>query len=146
MARGLFAILEDELSGEIVPENAEQRERVEELEAQVAQGEVAQSEGEVTEMADAIDDAVTAVEELSEVSDILENSIEENEGLTEDAAAVAEVAVESICNRLGYKPVKRIVPAMESFGATSSRLDATKYALESIKGTAVRVWEAITVF
>ena len=146
MARGLFAILEDELSSEIVPENAEQQERVEELEAQVAQGEVVQSEGEVTEMADAIDDAVTAVEELSEVNDILENSIEENEGLTEDAAAVAEVAVESICNRLGYKPTKRIVPAMESFGATSSRLDATKYALESIKGTAIRVWEAIKKF
>ena len=33
MARGLFAVLEDELSGEIVPENAEQQERVEELEA-----------------------------------------------------------------------------------------------------------------
>ena len=146
MARGLFAVLEDELSGEIVPENAEQQERVEELEAQVAEGEVTEAEGEVEELVEAVEEAIDAVEEVEEIAEVAEGSVEAGDGLTEEAAEIAEVAVESICNRLGYKPAKRIVPAMESFGATSSRLDATKYALEGFKETIAKIWEGIKAF
>ena len=146
MARGLFAVLEDELSGEIVPENAEQQERVEELEAQVAQAEVTEAEGEVEELNEAVEEALDAVEEIGEIAEVAEYSIEAGDGLTEEAAEIAEVAVESICNRLGYKPAKRIIPAMESVGATSSRLDATKYALEGFKETVKKIWEGIKAF
>ena len=146
MARGLFAVLEDELSGEIVPENTEQQERVEELEAQVAEGEVTEAEGEVEELVEAVEEAIDAVEEVEEIAEVAEGSVEAGDGLTEEAAEIAEVAVESICNRLGYKPAKRIIPAMESFGATSSRLDATKYALEGFKETVKKIWEGIKAF
>ncbi len=146
MARGLFAVLEDELSAEIVPENTEQQERVEELEAQVAEGEVTEAEGEVEELVEAVEEAIDAVEEVEEIAEVAEGSVEAGDGLTEEAAEIAEVAVESICNRLGYKPAKRIIPAMESFGATSSRLDATKYALEGFKETITKIWEGIKAF
>lgn len=146
MARGLFAVLEDELSAKIVPENTEQQERVEELEAQVAQAEVTEAEGEVEELVEAVEEAVDAVEEVEEIAEVAEGSVEAGDGLTEEAAEIAEVAVESICNRLGYKPAKRIIPAMESFGATSSRLDATKYALEGFKETITKIWEGIKAF
>lgn len=146
MARGLFAVLEDELSGEIVPENTEQQERVEELEAQVAEAEVAEADSEVEELVEAVEEAIDGVEEIEEIAEVAEGSVEAGDGLTEEAAEIAEVAVESICNRLGYKPAKRIIPAMESFGATSSRLDATKYALEGFKETITKIWEGIKAF
>lgn len=146
MARGLFAVLEDELSGEIVPENTEQQERVEELEAQVAQAEVTESESEIEELVEAVEEAVDAIEEIEQIAEVAEGSVEAGDGMTEEAAEIAEVAVESICNRLGYKPAKRIIPAMESFGATSSRLDATKYALEGFKETVAKIWEGIKAF
>ena len=142
----LFAALENELSTEIVPENNEQQERVEELEGQVAQAEVTEAEGDVEELVEAVEEAVDAIEEVEEISEVAENSIEAGDGLTEEAAEIVEVAVESICNRLGYKPAKRIIPAMESFGATSSRLDATKYALEGFKETITKIWEGIKAF
>lgn len=146
MARGLFAVLEDELSEEIVPENTEQQERVEELEAQVAQAEVTEADSEVEELVEAVEEAIDGVEEIEEIAEVAEDSVEAGDGLTEEAAEIAEVAVESICNRLGYKPAKRIIPAMESFGATSSRLDATKYALEGFKETIAKIWEGIKAF
>ena len=146
MARGLFAVLESELENEVIPAADENLERVEELEAQVAQADSDEIVAENDEMAETIEDAVTAIEELSEVSEILEDSVEAGTGLTEEAAEIAEVAVESICARLGYTPVKRVVPALESFGATSSRLDATKYALEGLGDMARKVWEAIKKF
>ena len=143
MARGLFAVLENEI---IEPVEAPQDERVVELEEQVAQGEVAEASQEVEEAGDTVDEAVTAIEELSEVADVMADSAEEGEGLTEDAAEIAEVAVEAICARLGYKPSKKPIPSMEAFGSTSSRLDATKYALEGIADTIRNIWNAIKGF
>lgn len=146
MARGLFAVLESELETEVIPAADENLERVEELEAQVAQADVVESEGEVEELVQAVEEAVDGVEELGDIAEVAEDSVEAGVGLTEEAAEIAEVAVESICNRLGYKPAKRIVPSMESFGATSSRLDATKYALEGFKDTIAKIWAGIKAF
>lgn len=146
MARGLFAVLEDELSVIVPGVTNEQAERVEELEEQVAQSEVVEADLEVAESNDTIEEAVTAIEELTDLAEVAEGSIEEGEGLSEDAAEIAEVAVEAICARLGYKPAKKVIPALESFGGASSRLDATKYALEGIKETIAKIWEAVKNF
>lgn len=147
--RGLFAVMEDELGATAAadaPTN-EQVERVQELEEQVAQAEVAEGQAEVTEMADIADEAVTAIEELADVAEVMSDSIEGGgDGLTEDAAEIAEVAVEAICARLGYKPTKKLVPSMEAFGSTSSRVEATKYALEGVSDTMKKIWEAIKGF
>lgn len=143
MARGLFAVMENENIG---PVEAPQDERVVELEEQVAQGEVAEASQEVESAADTVDEAVAAIEELSEVADVMADATEGGEGLTEDAAEIAEVAVEAICARLGYKPSKKPIPSMEAFGSTSSRLDATKYAMEGIADTIRNIWNAIKGF
>lgn len=143
MSRKLFAVMEDEI---VEPVAAPEVERVAELEEQVAQADVTEAQQETEEAADTVEEAVAAVEELSDVAGVMEDSIEEGEGLTEDAAEIAEVAVESICARLGYKPAKKPIPSMESFGSTSSRLEATKYALEGISDTIKKIWEAIKGF
>ncbi len=148
--RGLFAVMEDELAATLPAPADEQVERVQELEEQVAQAEVAEGQAEVAEMADTVEEAVTAIEELADVAGVMEDSIEEEgkegEGLSEDAAEIAEVAVEAICARLGYKPAKKPIPSLEAFGSTSSRLDATKYALEGVADTIKKIWEAIKGF
>ena len=145
--RGLFAVMEDELGATAAATTDEQVERVQELEEQVAQAEVAESQAEVTEMADIADEAVTAIEELADVAEVMSDSVEGGgDGLTEDAAEIAEVAVEAICARLGYKPTKKLMPSMEAFGSTSSRVEATKYALEGVAETVRKIWEAIKGF
>lgn len=145
--RGLFAVMEDELNASMAAPTNEQVERVQELEEQVAQAEVAEGQAEVSEMADTADEAVTAIEELADVAEVMSDSVEgEGEGLTEDAAEIAEVAVEAICARLGYKPAKKPMPSMEAFGSTSSRVEATKYALEGLGDTMRKIWEAIKGF
>ena len=145
--RGLFAVMEDELGATAAANADEQVERVQELEEQVAQAEVAEGQAEVTEMADIADEAVTAIEELADVAEVMSDSIEGGgDGLTEDAAEIAEVAVEAICARLGYKPTKKLMPSMEAFGSTSSRVEATKYALEGVSDTMKKIWEAIKGF
>lgn len=142
--RGLFAVMEDELAATLA---APADERVQELEEQVAQAEVAEGQAEVTEMADIADEAVTAIEELADVAEVMSDSVEGGgDGLTEDAAEIAEVAVEAICVRLGYKPTKKLMPSMEAFGSTSSRVEATKYALGGIGDTMKKIWEAIKGF
>lgn len=145
--RGLFAVMEDELNASMAAPTNEQVERVQELEEQVAQAEVAEGQAEVSEMADTADEAVTAIEELADVAEVMSDSVEgDGEGLTEDAAEIAEVAVEAICARLGYKPAKKPMPSMEAFGSTSSRVEATKYALEGVAETVRKIWEAIKGF
>lgn len=147
MARGLFAVLEDEMTEALpVEENTEQQEQIQELEAQVGEAEVVEEQTGVDEMQDTVEETVEALEELAEITDVVEDSVESGEGLSEDAAEIAEVAVEAICARLGYKPAKKPMPSMESFGNTSSRLDATKFALEGFKETAKKIWEGIKAF
>lgn len=153
MARGLFAVMEDELSGDVAATDVAP-EQVEQLEAQVAEGELNQAETEVSEASEVVDQATAAIEELAEIQEVMADSVvgdgtpeaPTGDGLSEDAAKVAEVAVESICARLGYKPAKKIVPALESFGSSSSRLEATRYAMETIGGTISRIWQAIKDF
>lgn len=107
-----------------------------------AMDEVSDGEETVAELEDAADSAEADAETLDRIKDTMEKSVEDGEGLSEDAAAIAEVAVEAICDRLGISN-KRIVPSLESFGSTGSRVTATKIAVEGIKETIARVWEAI---
>jgi hypothetical protein len=146
MFRSLFAVLEDGAEVDNIIDNSDQNGRIEELEGQVAQSEMIDAEQAIDIVNETIDNIIVNTNELDDIAKVTENSIEKNKGLTEDAGVMAEMAVEAICTRLGYKPVKKIVPAMESFGGTSSRLDATKYALEGIKELGSTIWEHIAKF
>ena len=64
-------------------------------------------------------------------------------GLTETAARVAEVAVESYCQRWH---ISRIKVASESFAARSDRMKATKIAMEGLVETIAKGWDAFVKY
>lgn len=140
--KGLIIALEDAdldqatagaSEAEIPESQLEVEEGVQEVEADVAN---------VEELVTAVEDAEADAETLGEIEGVMEESIEEGEGLDETSAELAEVAVESIRLRLGFAP-SRTLPALESFGSKNSRLTATKIALEGVVETIKKVWEAI---
>lgn len=102
--------------------------------------EAGEAGGELEAQVDTIDEAGADADTLSDISEVLEGTIEEG-GADPATARVAEIAVESIYRRLGVQ--KRAMPSMESFGSRSSRVRATQLAIESIKETLVKWWEAI---
>ncbi len=91
---------------------------------------------------DTMETACEALEELSDMSDILSK----NNAIGSDAASLAAISSESICRRLGYVREKPIMPSMESFSYSNSRKQATEYTLESFGDVAKDVIEAIKTF
>ena len=90
-----------------------------------------------------VEDAVQAGEELEEVAEVAVDAVESGEGLDETSAEMASIAIESIRNRLGFRGEQRLVPAMESFGNTNTRMTSTKLVIESIGDTIKKIWAAI---
>jgi hypothetical protein len=138
--KGLVAAMEDESSvgielGEGVDAGA--------ADAMQADQAVQDSHDEIEEVQAAIEDAEEGAEDLEAIGDVAADTIEEGgEGMSEDAARVTEVAVESICRRLGVRG-SSIVPATESFGSRSSRITATRITVEGIVETVKKIWAAI---
>lgn len=141
MRRGIFIALESE-NEEVVEDNSV----VEDLETAAELNEIAEDQSEIQEDADTVSDALDDVGELDAISEVMEDSVEKEEGMSEDAAELAVIATERICMRLNYKPKSAIIPSLESFGSAGSRLESTKIALEKISETLSKVWEAIKGF
>lgn len=114
-----------------------------ELEVEQGTAEVVESAGEIDDINTAIEEAVEDAGTLSDIQDTMSDSVEEGEGLSEDAAEIAEVAVEAICVRLGIRNKSSTIPALESFGSKNSRLAATRIAIENVGEKLKTVWEAI---
>lgn len=127
---------------------------VTEVAAAQAETEATAAAAEVAEVADDIGDdiqeATQGVQDADELIDIqaqAEEAIERGDGLSEDAAAMATIAVERIHHRLyGAGRPQRIVPARESFGQTSTRLASTIMVKETISDTLKNFWIAIKTF
>jgi hypothetical protein len=111
-----------------------------EVESEV--GELNEAHAEVDGLADAIDATVDDAGVLEDVSDKMAESVESGEGLSPEAAEMAEIAVEAVCSRLGIDS-KGIFLGTESFGATGTRLSATRVSLEGVMDSLKRAWEAI---
>lgn len=126
-------------------DKASQVELVPETQAEVetASAEVAEQSGEIETMDTDVASAETDAGTLGDIQEVMAQSVESGEGLTEEAAAIAEVAVESIRARLGMKRGTKVIPALESFGSKSSRLHATKIAMETIGESIKKIWENI---
>lgn len=136
MARkGLVFAMEEEVigTGEDVLEST----------AEVSEGsmELSDAANETEQLITAVEEAVEDVSTVERIQEVAEASVEEGEGLSEQAAEITEVAIESIHARLGIS--KRVMPSMESFGSTNSRIAATRIAIEGFKETVVRIWKAI---
>jgi len=83
--------------------------------------------GELTEHAEAVDEAVDAAGDLDEVQEVVEKSIEEEGGLSPVAAEAVRIAVESICARVGASPKSLFsLYATENYKSSSARLANSK--------------------
>ena len=128
--RGLVAAFEElddfsEVSTEVpVEEYEDNTEEVEEV------------SDDIEVLSDNIEEANDGIEVIEDIGAVMDDSIKTEEGLSEPAAKIAEIAIEDISRRLGIKS-KTQIPAMESFRSKNSRLTATKVALEGV------VWDKI---
>lgn len=148
-------------------------------------GELQVEEGRIDDLQNAIEDAEEDAATLGEIRDVMAEQLEEapapaegevpaegeapapapaegeapapveGEGIDESAARIAEIAVESICARLGIRSTG--FPALESFGSKSSRRIATRRAMEgisdkmmvifkSVKEAIAQMWEKVMAF
>lgn len=141
LKNGLFFALEEDAV--VVPQEPTEVVPETQVEVETAAGEMTEQVGEIEQIDEAAVDAQDGAETLGEIKDTMEESVEKGEGLDETAAEIAEVAVEAICARLGMKSKSKAMPAMESFGAKSSRVGATKIAIEETESRIKKIWDAI---
>ena len=99
--------------------------------------------GEIIDGAESVESAADDANTVGEIRDQMEESVEDGEGMDETAAEIAEVAIEALANRLGYTHYGRVLPAKESFGGRTSRIQATRLAIEKADNIFVRAWDAI---
>jgi hypothetical protein len=107
-------------------------------------------ETDMVEVADAgadVDALNSDIAETADVAEALESIAEvlgqaaKNGGIDRHSAAVVAVATDALYARVGVSTSR--FPAMESFGSTSSKAAATKVAMEEIKETVKKIWDAI---
>lgn len=98
------------------------------------------AEGETAEAA--VDEAVEAVSSLESYLVALEAASAEG-GLSRSGAAVMNIGLEHIYNRLGYPKGEIAVVSLENFGQNSSRAGATQIAMEGVKEKIKEIWDAI---
>ena len=129
---------DNEFGAENLEVAADQAAIVGEDRAEVAEV-AADIESDVADVAQADADAA----ELDEIGEVAQAAVDSGEGLSEQAAEVATIAIERIHNRLGFSGKQRIIAATESFGHANTRLASTKLVVESISETIKSIWEAI---
>ncbi len=153
MARGLFALATEDMEvdpvDEVVVDDAAVTDTIE-LNSDAAG---------ITELSDSISEASAATDEITEIQDVAQKSIESGEGLPEAAVEMMMVSLKSINRRLGIKGDRSVfvVPATENFGTTKSRLAATNAVLEeaekgketiieTLKRWAKQLWKMVSDF
>lgn len=95
----------------------------------------------IEEHSDEVEKATDTAETLTAISGQMKESVKDG-GMDEHAAAAIEVAVEHMCRQLGIRK-KRTGFVLEGFKDKTSRVQATKLAMEGIKEIADTVWKAI---
>ena len=136
--RGLFASLEDALPTDTVPGETE----AVVLDAVQGDQDMREEAGELIDAQVQLEESVDAEGDLNVVADNLQESVDAGTGISEDAAAATEIAVESIMKRMGVHGYgKVIVASTESFGGSNTRLHATKASLEGVWDTIKEFWK-----
>lgn len=108
--------------------------------------EAAKTEGEVAALEEQIEEGLDANSALDQLAQTVERA-NENGGLDPVAADLLNQALEHLYDRVGI-PTRanggvQHVPSLESFGGTSSRIDAGQIALEDIKENMRRIGSAV---
>lgn len=90
-----------------------------------------------------------ATDEAESTAEALENfavairGAQANGGLNEHGAQILSIATEHMFTRMGIDSHASSMPALESYGTTSSRLQAGVIALEAINEQVKSIWKAI---
>lgn len=92
---------------------------------------------------ESINDAIDTIDELNKVGSIVEKSIKEEGGLSPIAAEALQVAIESICARIGIFPKSLFAMYSVENYKGSSRLVSSEIALEGIGEFLRNLWERI---
>lgn len=124
----------------LTPEELLKQRTETEAELTAATQEQADRYEEVSSAMDDIEKAFVAHDAVNVVADEVEKTIEVG-GMPAEAANAVTAAVEALRINLGFR--KNTSPALESFGKGDDRVTATKVALEGLKDTAAKIWEAI---
>lgn len=136
--RGLFASLENALPIGGVPGETE----AVVLDAVQGDQEMREAATDLIDQQVQLEDSVDAEGDLNVVADNLQESVDAGTGISEDAAAATEIAVESIMKRMGVHGYgKVIVASTESFGGSNTRLYSTKASLEGVWDTIKEFWK-----
>jgi hypothetical protein len=106
--------------------------------------EVSSGSAEITADGGDLEGATGDTEMIEDIKEILEESVENGQGIDATTAAVVSAVTESFREKMGIRG--RAMPSLESFGSASSRMTATNLALLSIGDTLSRAWEAIKTF
>lgn len=109
--------------------------------AETAMLEAVEASAEVDAADVEVEGAVEATQTLDKLADTMEAS-EEKGGMDETAVAISEVAIESLYKKIGVVR-RKPMPAMETFGSQSTRLKATKVAVENLREAAKAGMEAV---
>lgn len=108
--------------------------------AEAALADAGEVQADINEAEGVVDQAIEDSETLETVASQLE-SREQSGGATPEEAEMAEITVESICNRLGI--ARNPMQSMESFSSRSSRVRATRLSVEGIREVGDTIWKYI---
>lgn len=109
-----------------------------------AMSDVEAAHDEVVETDDAVEEASETADTIEQVRENVEEAAETEGGVSEPEARALDVAVEHMLVQLGLPRAKaKVFPAMEGFKEKSTRLQATRVALESISDKLKTLWQAI---
>ncbi len=137
MARkGLFAALEDlEVEDSVVYGDTPYGEDIEQADSE-ARDELEEAEHnskEIDELLDSTDEGIEDTETLQEMGGAIGNAADTEVGIDDVGIAPTIIATEMLCRNLNLENFK-IMPALESFSSSNSRVQATKRAAIAIEG------------
>lgn len=140
MRKSLFALENDDS----LNTPAEMDVSGEEGEAAAALTETADDAGEITEVAEAASEGTEAADQMQQVEELVQDAVENGEGLDPVAAEAVRISVEAICARIGANP-KSVYSlyATENFQSASSRKANSRIALEGIGEFLKNLYEKI---
>lgn len=101
---------------------------------------IAEDVAEQDTAADDLEETEEVAEALESIADALAVSAA-NGGMDKYSAQAVGIATQYLYDRVGIRA--KAMPALESFGGTSSRIGATQLAMEEIKEQIKKIWEAI---
>jgi len=103
---------------------------------------IAAQDADIAETINDIDVASNEMCLMEKTSDIIADDVDNGRAIDSTAAAMAQVAVESVMERLNIKS-KQLIPAIEAFDSVNTKTHASKIALENIKDTIKKIWEGV---